>query len=439
MGAADASSAADASAGAADTAVKTHHPESQVSASFIDLAIGGALRDEFQAAITDTAEVIKLAVDMVENRLSPVAAAQGEGQQEQEVEDNILSHEAEALAERISEEEHAKEANEKQKAGRSTRMAPSNKKKLTTSSSRGVRSRLLASSRVSASGSSKKYGPAFKLGDSVVSPLRKRVVVKYAPAQYVPFLPHADRARAGDVMVAIEQCADCEKHAWSLRHDAKRYLNAADRCLIAVVRGLLEKRLPVRVFAYKDVPSRNRLGALEVTVSVRNAAEASKPWTTHTAFSKLDSSSWPSAKRVAAKARTFVKWALKEGGITKPDEGPAAPESLSGILEEEEQAKEENGHGEDEQKMKGGADDGEEDDGEVAKASSSVDQVVDWESRSLSMERQFMGWLMRLSSKASPSNSTAPPVLDLLGAGTAMSTPLETCRQRVAKLSLIHI
>ena len=128
----------------------------------------------------------------------------------------------------------------------------------------------------------------------LVSPVRRRVVTKYPPARQVPFLPSASLAHPGDVIIAIEQCFHCDRH-FTVWHDQKRYTSTADRCLIAIVRGLLEKGLPVRVFALKDIPSSTRLGALEVTLSLRTRAPvgSKKEWISTTVFSKLDSKCWP--------------------------------------------------------------------------------------------------------------------------------------------------
>jgi ankyrin repeat protein len=246
-------------------------------------------------------------------------------------------------------------------------------------------------------------GKAFILG-SEVSPRRKRVVVKYLPAKHIPFLPSVESARPGDIIVGIEQCHNCEDHQWNLWHDAKKYSNMADRCLIAVVRILLENKYPVRVFALKEVPAKGRQGALEVTIALRNAEGNANKWTTHTVFSKLESSAWPSAKRVATKAKNFVKWALGQGGLCSSEEAPSTPKVLS------------------DKDGEGGGDD-------VVAAT-----TVDLESRGLGMERQFMSWLMRLSTKGdSAPPSTRPPILDLLGVCGGMNTPLELCRKRVAQ------
>lgn len=368
-----------------------------------------AVRDQFQAAVSQSFQAVQAAVDSLSLRLE--RKDEGEVDQDGKVEPATNSTPEQTPAQ-----------------------APAPAPAVTTKPSRGVKGggkvTLSGGTRKDARtrllGAANKRGTAFKLGASAVSPLRRRVVVKYAPAQFLPFLPGADSARPGDVIVAVEQCADCENHGWNLRHDSRRYTNMADRCLIAVVRGVLEKRLPVRVFALKDVPKRGRLGALEVTVAVRNASGAAKPWTTHTVFSKLDSSSWPSAKKVATKARAFVRWALKEGGVSPKEEPRAAPESLSDILEEEEEK---------ERAEKGRAGGAEGSSGPGPEGARE-DACVDWESRLVGMEKQFMAWLMRLSAKGEKGEApaiAAPPVLDLLGTGAAMSTPLEMCRRQVAQ------
>ena len=103
----------------------------------------------------------------------------------------------------------------------------------------------------------------------------------------------------------------------------------------------------MRVFALKDIPSSTRLGALEVTLSLRTRAPvgSKKEWISTTVFSKLDSKCWPSEKAVAAKSRNFVKWALTEGHLTSRKDAPAASAKICRLayaVEEEAKMAEDN-------------------------------------------------------------------------------------------------
>ena len=267
-----------------------------------------------------------------------------------------------------------------------------------------------------------------------ISPQRERVVEKYPSAVHVPFLPCGEVSRPGDVVVAVEQCYNCERH-FSVWHDAKRYSSTADKCLIAVVRGLMEKCLPVRVFALKEVPSSTRLGALEITVSLRTREPvgSKREWITHTVFSKLNSKSWPSEKTVAVKSRNFLKWALGEGGLVRRDREPSsALQSLRDAVKEE-TLKEEGARESDNYK-------------EPSSASESTpcSNPIGTPSKpkvtlDLETEKEFMSWLMRLSSKgvtgdvAAGRRHVSVPPTDLLGLQGAMKTPHERCMATIAK------
>ncbi len=234
-----------------------------------------------------------------------------------------------------------------------------------------------------------------------VSPQRERVVTKFYPASYVPFLhdPLQDisgtvhtnglSCMPGDVLIAVEQCAHCENHNFSLWHDAAKYNTIADRCLIALVRALLDRGFRVRLFALKEVPRPQRTGALDVTCSVRVNCNGAGRWLTTTLHSKLDTSSWPSVKRVAARGTAFVQWALEQGGLhallgVSPTLHTTALEPLQRVL--------------------------------LAGRGTEVDVPPSTQSpaprsaiQKLQVEGQFMSWLIRLSmsSASSPTGASA--------------------------------
>jgi len=237
---------------------------------------------------------------------------------------------------------------------------------------------------------------------AAVSPRRARVVPKFYPAGYVPFLHdrpldslggvHANglTCEPGDVLVAVEQCAHCETHNFSLWHDAAKYNSIADRCMIALVRALLDKGFRVRLFALKEVPRASRTGALEVTCSVRVGQGPEGRWMTTTLHSKLDSSSWPAVKRVATRGAAFVQWALEEGGIHSCLGGSSAqPAGLPlqrAILAEQER---------------------EVDAAAPPSGAATVPLVGPGSAmKKLQVEGQFMSWLIRLS--MSSANSPVP-------------------------------
>jgi ankyrin repeat protein len=161
---------------------------------------------------------------------------------------------------------------------------------------------------------------------SVLSQSQKSRSVKFSPANYVPFLHSTlplgldalgGSCDVGDVLLAVEQCYHCDTHNFSLWHDPLKYNSVSDRCLIALVRAILDKGYRVRLFALKEIPRPSRIGALEVTCSVCVGDGPNGTWVTHTIHSKLDSSSWPAIKRVASRGSAFVEWAFESNGLTQ--------------------------------------------------------------------------------------------------------------------------
>ena len=158
----------------------------------------------------------------------------------------------------------------------------------------------------------------------------------FPKAAYVPFLPKVGERL--DVFIGVEQCADCHQHRMSLWHDQKKYRNAGDALLRAAVGAVHRQGYPCRIFAYKAKPNRSRLGALEVTISLRLSGKGavdklraevpsalgldgiiqpdeSRPgWTTYVVFSKLSTRSWPQVDEVAARTVSFLDQALVDLG-----------------------------------------------------------------------------------------------------------------------------
>lgn len=173
----------------------------------------------------------------------------------------------------------------------------------------------------------KRYESARSVSEQAAAS-RQRIPVRFNPAEVLPFLPQpgpdTGGAREGDVIICVEQCFKCEDHQWSLWHDAAKYNTMADRCLIGLVRAVMDgvvanhgRPLPVRLFACKAVPKTGRLGALEVTMAFRNQ----NSWTSTTLFSKLNSSQWPNVKRVVHRAVGFLQWVQRsnaEDSVMKP-------------------------------------------------------------------------------------------------------------------------
>ncbi len=241
-----------------------------------------------------------------------------------------------------------------------------------------------------------KEEPALPL--SAVVPAKK-TGGKYAPAAYVPFLHSAlalggsalgTACEVGDVLLTVEQCFNCETHNFSLWHDPMKYSSVADRCLIALVRALLDKGYRVRLFALKEVPRAARTGALEISCSVCVGSGDSTvgQWVTHTLHSKLESSTWPSVKRVAAKGTSFVHWVLDSKNLTNhlPVGEIAASKGLPlqlALLNSNERTNTQ-------QILEA----------EVGMPGSAM--------KKLQVEGQFMSWLIRLSMSSATSTSPVP-------------------------------
>jgi len=159
----------------------------------------------------------------------------------------------------------------------------------------------------------------------------------YAPAAYIPFAPLG--AERLDIYLCVEQCADCHTHRMSLWHDVAKYISAGDALLRAAVVAVWKQGYPCRVFASKAKPSRPRVGALELTIALRIGKSVTKlrqkvnenspygedktvvkmdpklkGWYTHTAFSKLDTRTWPAPEAAAGAAIDFIDQALIDAG-----------------------------------------------------------------------------------------------------------------------------
>lgn len=159
---------------------------------------------------------------------------------------------------------------------------------------------------------------------------QQRFLNTYAPAplEALPLQPSSSELL--DVIVCIEHCCDCENHSVHVWHDGKRYRNLADRILVDINKALLGSSLPIRLFACKSKPlTHSRLGALEVTVSVKaadsllpntkNAASdmdqvdglSESGWLSYSAHSKLSNGMWPNATKVCRDTVGFVTTAVE--------------------------------------------------------------------------------------------------------------------------------
>ena len=110
---------------------------------------------------------------------------------------------------------------------------------------------------------------------------------KLCPPEYeVPFLPlqvslnqmyhipNNKLAKSGKetsiiVVLSVEQCHHCSRHAYCLWHDESKYNNIADEALLHCVCTLQrECSFPITVFAYKHLAPKARVGALEIIMSI---------------------------------------------------------------------------------------------------------------------------------------------------------------------------
>jgi hypothetical protein len=128
-----------------------------------------------------------------------------------------------------------------------------------------------------------------KIDDESIS---KKISKLFQPASFIPFLP--SHAQHLDMFLSIEQCCDCDEHKWSLWHDEGRYDGNGSNILIDITTMMISKLYPVRVYAYRVKPGRSRVGAFEVTLSVKinmikNEIETNE-WITHCLHSKLTTS-----------------------------------------------------------------------------------------------------------------------------------------------------
>jgi len=168
----------------------------------------------------------------------------------------------------------------------------------------------------------------------------------FPPALFAPFIPSSSPKY--DVMVIVEQCADCDKHSMSLWHDAGKYATAGDALLRESVMAIYKQAYPIRVIAAKVKPVRSRVGALELTIAIKcapkkgtvdklrvavgtdAASSASggggnfheglstdpnhKGWFTYTAHSKLTTRCWPAIDQSVSSAVQFLDAAMCNAG-----------------------------------------------------------------------------------------------------------------------------
>ena len=107
---------------------------------------------------------------------------------------------------------------------------------------------------------------------------------------WVPFQPQV--ARFLDVIISVEQCTDCHLHNFSSWHNADHYVKAADACLHAVIKAISMKYTRLRVFAYKvknqcSYKASQRIGSLEVVMTIKTSANDNTKWSSKTLHSKL--------------------------------------------------------------------------------------------------------------------------------------------------------
>jgi len=155
----------------------------------------------------------------------------------------------------------------------------------------------------------------------------------FPPADFVPLTP--DSAERLDLIISMEQCADCHLHSMSVWHDPKKYMGAGDAALRATVAAVFKHGYPVRVYALKVKPSRARIGACELTVALRvNQAGAvgklrdavsgggiikqdpnNKGWFSFCAYSKLKTRNWPNPEAVGQETVGFLDQAFVDMGV----------------------------------------------------------------------------------------------------------------------------
>jgi hypothetical protein len=108
--------------------------------------------------------------------------------------------------------------------------------------------------------------------------------------QWVPFQPSV--CRFLDVIISVEQCVDCHLHNWSSWHVAENYTKSAGDTMHTVLLAIAKHYPRLRVFAFKvknqcNYKASQRVGALEVTVTIKTSADDNTKWSSKTIHSKL--------------------------------------------------------------------------------------------------------------------------------------------------------
>lgn len=127
-------------------------------------------------------------------------------------------------------------------------------------------------------------------GDSTTPSSAEKRAMDTLRLQWVPFQPRV--ARFLDVIVSVEQCVDCHMHNWSSWHVEEHYTKAADETIRAVLMAMAKRYPRLRVFAFKvknqcSYKASQRVGALEVTVTIKTSSEDNTKWSSKSIHSKL--------------------------------------------------------------------------------------------------------------------------------------------------------
>ena len=135
------------------------------------------------------------------------------------------------------------------------------------------------------------------------------------------------------ILLAVEQCHNCENHAWCVWHDEEKYLsNAEEAILMCVCTFLNIPKLPLTVYGYRNKASKTRLGALEVSCSIfvpdemnmgkfdpdneeiHNIFASTRDktnrgtWLHHILHSKLKTKSWPNITTIQENLLAIVEY-----------------------------------------------------------------------------------------------------------------------------------
>jgi len=141
--------------------------------------------------------------------------------------------------------------------------------------------------------------------------LKKDEAVKaYMNPRFFPAYQHLE---AGDMLVSIEHCFNCQCHNTTLRHKTGEYINHADNHLVSTAKLVhmlnLKVRLGVTRFAAdvtaksKESDANSRVGAFEIQVAYKAPSGSIHVEILH---SKLSTRRWPSRQVVEKRLRTFA-------------------------------------------------------------------------------------------------------------------------------------